>query len=76
MDSQRDLILQALAMCSWVSEGLVEQPPSWDKTTTLIPKMKKLGISRSATQGDRGDATGHEETGHLWQPPLGQISGQ
>jgi hypothetical protein len=47
-----------------------------NQRTTLIARMKKLGISWPAPQGDRGDATGHEETAHLLQPPLGQFSGQ
>ena len=77
VDSQRDLIFQALAACGWVIGGPRGAATQLGlKRTTLIAKMKKLGISRPAPQGDRGDATGHEETAHLWQPPLGQFSGQ
>jgi formate hydrogenlyase transcriptional activator len=77
MDSQRDLILQTLATSGWVIGGPRGAATRLGlKRTTLIAKMKKLGISRPDPQDDGRDATGHEETAHLWRPPLGQFSGQ
>lgn len=55
MDSQRDLILQTLAKCSWVIGGPNGAATRLGlKRTTLIAKMKKLGISRPVSQdGER-----------------------
>lgn len=75
MDSQRDLILQTLATCDWVIGGPGGAATRLGlKRTTLIAKMKKLGISRPVPQDDGRDATEHEETAHLWPPPVGQFS--
>jgi formate hydrogenlyase transcriptional activator len=51
MDSQRDLILQTLATCGWVIGGPRGAATRLGlKRTTLMAKMKKLGISRPVPQ--------------------------
>ena len=48
-DSERTLILRTLEAADWLIGGPRAQPPSSGlKRTTLISKMKKLGISRPA----------------------------
>ena len=55
MDSQRDLILQTLATCGWVIGGPRGAATRLGlKRTTLIAKMRRLGISRPTPQVDSG----------------------
>ncbi|HKV92705.1 MAG TPA: sigma 54-interacting transcriptional regulator [Candidatus Angelobacter sp.] len=71
MDSQRDVILQMLDTCGWIiggSRGAASRLGL--KRTTLIAKMKKLGISRPVSQGDRRRVTEHQESDQLSHPPL------
>jgi formate hydrogenlyase transcriptional activator len=71
MDSQRDVILQMLDTCGWIiggSRGAASRLGL--KRTTLIAKMKKLGISRPVSQDDRRQVTEHQECDKLSHPPL------
>ena len=69
MDSQRTVILHALRASGWVIGG-----PSGAavrlglKRTTLIAKMKKLGISRPKRQPDTGPAI-EESDAQQWVSP-------
>jgi formate hydrogenlyase transcriptional activator len=77
MDSQRDLILRTLATCGWVIGGPRGAATQLGlKRTTLIAKMKKLGISRPTPQNDRPKLTEQQEGTPLWQPLVGQYPGQ
>ena len=70
MESERALILRALEATGWVIGG-----PSGAATrlglkrTTLIAKMKKLGISRPAPTAHNvaTDLQGHLESDRMWQ---------
>jgi len=71
MDSQRDQILQTLQTCGWVVGGPRGAATRLGlKRTTLIAKMKKLGISRPVRQDDRRESAGRPESAQLWQPPV------
>ncbi|HEU5401878.1 MAG TPA: sigma 54-interacting transcriptional regulator, partial [Terriglobales bacterium] len=62
IDSQRDLILQALAKCGWIIGGPRGAAARLGlKRTTLIAKMKKLGISRPVSHDDSLQVTEHQE---------------
>jgi formate hydrogenlyase transcriptional activator len=77
MDSQRDLILQTLAKCGWVIGGPHGAATRLGlKRTTLIAKMKKLGISRPVSQHDRPEVIEHQERDKLSHPPLEQFPSQ
>ena len=63
-DSQRALILQALRQAGWVIGGPHGAAARLGlKRTTLIMKMKKLGISRPAPTDDRDELTDGFEGG-------------
>lgn len=63
-DSQRLLILKALESTGWTVGGPDGAAARLGlKRTTLIAKMKKLGISRPTTQGDTPEVAGNSE---LW----------
>lgn len=63
MDSQRDVILQMLDTCGWIIGGTRGAASRLGlKRTTLIAKMKKLGISRPVSQDDRRQVTEHQES--------------
>ena len=72
MDSQRTLILSALAACDWVIGG-----PSGAavhlglKRTTLMAKMKKLGISRPRRKPKIDAQDLDKEIQELWHPSVG-----
>ena len=75
MDSQRDVILQMLDACGWIIGGPCGAAARLGlKRTTLIAKMKKLGISRRASQYDRGQVTEHQESDS--HPPLEPFTSQ
>ena len=58
IDSQRALILQALRQAAWVIGGPQGAAARLGlKRTTLIMKMKKLGISRPVPTDDRAELT-------------------
>jgi transcriptional regulator with GAF, ATPase, and Fis domain len=66
-DSQRALILQALQATGWVIGGPAGAAARLElKRTTLIAKMKKLGISRPARQNDI-DRLSENENEQSWQ---------
>jgi transcriptional regulator with GAF, ATPase, and Fis domain len=70
-DSERTLILQTLAEVGWVIGGPTGAAARLGlKRTTLIHKMKKLGISRPYSQG-RPTAIGPTQTDTA---PLPQLS--
>jgi transcriptional regulator with GAF, ATPase, and Fis domain len=53
IDSTREVILQALGAADWVVGGSSGAAARLGlKRTTLIAKMKKLGISRPANEGN------------------------
>jgi formate hydrogenlyase transcriptional activator len=65
-DSARDLILQALDASEWVVGGSKGAATKLDlKRTTLIDKMKKLGIQRPAGRAGSPDANRFRED---WRP--------
>ena len=67
-DSQREVILTALRTTSWViggPRGAAERLGL--KRTTLITKMKKLGISRPMQQDHTDELLGKPENERLWQ---------
>jgi transcriptional regulator with GAF, ATPase, and Fis domain len=77
MDSQRDLILQTLENCGWVIGGSRGAATRLGlKRTTLIAKMKKLGIFRPNSQDDKRQFTEHQERDELSHPPLEPFSSQ
>lgn len=68
-DSTRALILHALRAKGWVIGGPGGAAARLGlKRTTLIAKMKKLGISRPVEQTATTDLTESREDGELWQP--------
>jgi transcriptional regulator with GAF, ATPase, and Fis domain len=68
-DSQRALILRALHASGWVVGGPRGAAASLGlKRTTLITKMKKLGISRPVWQTDIAGLSRNRETEQRRQP--------
>ena len=62
-DSQRAVILQALRAAGWVMGGSQGAAARLGlKRTTLLAKMKKLGISRSVRQNDVDEFAGNQES--------------
>jgi transcriptional regulator with GAF, ATPase, and Fis domain len=57
MDSQRALILQALAATSWVGGPLGTAAHLGLKRTSLISRIKKLGIYQRGTNESRMSST-------------------
>jgi formate hydrogenlyase transcriptional activator len=67
-DSQREVILTALLTTGWVIGGPRGAASRLGlKRTTLITKMKKLGISRPVPQDDMNQILGNLENERLWQ---------
>jgi transcriptional regulator with GAF, ATPase, and Fis domain len=63
MDSQRALILQALQAAGWVVGGPSGAAAGLGlKRTTLMAKMKKLGISRPVRQNGINQAGEYPES--------------
>jgi transcriptional regulator with GAF, ATPase, and Fis domain len=61
MDSQREVILQMLDTCGWIIGGPRGAARRLGlKRTTLIAKMKKLGISRPISRDERRHVTEHQ----------------
>jgi formate hydrogenlyase transcriptional activator len=69
MDSQQALILKALAATDWVIGGPLGAAVRLGlKRTTLITKMKKLGISRPVRHNDINELIQNSERDQCWQP--------
>jgi len=67
-DSQREVILTALRTTGWVIGGPRGAASRLGlKRTTLITKMKKLGISRPVQQDDTDELLRQPENERLWQ---------
>jgi len=67
-DSQREVILTALRTTGWVIGGARGAAARLGlKRTTLITKMKKLGISRPMQQDHTDELLGKPENERLWQ---------
>jgi len=67
-DSQREVILTALRTTGWVIGGPRGAAARLGlKRTTLITKMKKLGISRPIQQDDTDEVLRQPENERLWQ---------
>jgi formate hydrogenlyase transcriptional activator len=67
-DAQRSLILQALHTAGWIVGGPRGAAARLGlKRTTLISKMKKLGISRQLWQTSLHIMNANFETEHRWQ---------
>jgi len=67
-DSQREVILTALRTTGWVIGGPRGAASRLGlKRTTLITKMKKLGISRPVPQDDTDELFRKPENERLWQ---------
>jgi len=67
-DSQRASILRALDASGWVLGGLRGAASRLGlKRTTLISKMRKLGISRPVRQLDTNGLNANFESEHSWQ---------
>jgi len=70
-DSQRSVILRALDASGWIVGGLRGAAARLGlKRTTLISKMRKLGISRPVRQLDIGRLTENRESEPWWQPTV------
>src|ERR1700739_1717997 len=70
-DSQRSLILQALHASGWIVGGPRGAAARLRlKRTTLISKMKKLGISRPARQVELAGVDQNRESDERVNPPL------
>jgi formate hydrogenlyase transcriptional activator len=70
-DSQRTVILRALDASGWIVGGLRGAAARLGlKRTTLISKMRKLGISRPVRKHDIGRLTESRESGQWWQPTV------
>jgi len=71
-DSQRELILQALRGTGWVVGGPRGAAARLGlKRTSLITKMKKLGISRPEPANDMDELNQDREREQWWQPAAG-----
>jgi transcriptional regulator with GAF, ATPase, and Fis domain len=71
-DSQRDLILQALRGTGWVVGGPHGAAARLGlKRTSLITKMKKLGISKPVRENEVDDLNQHGEREQWWRPAAG-----
>jgi formate hydrogenlyase transcriptional activator len=67
-DSQRALILRTLHASGWVLAGPRGAAARLGlKRTTLISKMRKLGISRPVRQLDTNGLNSNSESEHSWQ---------
>ena len=67
-DSQRALILRTLHASGWVLAGPRGAAARLGlKRTTLISKMRKLGISRPVRQLDTNGLNANSESEHSWQ---------
>jgi formate hydrogenlyase transcriptional activator len=67
-DSQREVILTALRTTGWVVGGPRGAAARLGlKRTTLITKMKKLGISRPVQQEDMDQILGEQKSALWWQ---------
>jgi formate hydrogenlyase transcriptional activator len=70
-DSQRGVILRALDASGWVVGGLRGAAARLGlKRTTLISKMRKLGISRPVRKHDIGRLTENRASEQWWQPTV------
>ena len=70
-DSQRGVILRALDASGWIVGGLRGAAARLGlKRTTLISKMRKLGISRPVRQHDIDRLTENRESEQWWQPTV------
>jgi formate hydrogenlyase transcriptional activator len=70
-DSQRSVIVRALDASGWIVGGLRGAAARLGlKRTTLISKMRKLGISRPVRQLDIGRLTENRESEQWWQPTV------
>lgn len=68
-DSQRALILQTLEAAGWVVGGSAGAAARLGlKRTTLISKMKKLGISRRVSENDTSQMGGNHESQRSIRP--------
>jgi formate hydrogenlyase transcriptional activator len=68
-DSTRALILQALREVGWVIGGSGGAAARLGlKRTTLVAKMKKLGISRPVRKDDINPLSENRKSEHWWQP--------
>lgn len=77
IDSQRDVILQMLDTCGWIIGGPRGAASRLGlKRTTLIAKMKKLGISRPGRQHHRHQVTEHQQSDKFSPPPVERFSSQ
>jgi transcriptional regulator with GAF, ATPase, and Fis domain len=71
-DSQRDLILEALRATGWVVRGPRGAAARLGlKRTSLITKMKKLGISRPVRENDVDELNDDSEREQWWRPAAG-----
>jgi formate hydrogenlyase transcriptional activator len=71
-DSTRALILRTLQAAGWVVGGPRGAAARLGlKRTTLITKMKKLGISRPVRQNDSNGLNENRENEDWWQPAAG-----
>jgi len=70
-DSQRAVILRALDASGWIVGGLRGAAARLGlKRTTLISKMKKLGISRPVHEHAMGRLNENRESEQWWQPTV------
>ena len=70
-DSQRAVILRALDASGWIVGGLRGAAARLGlKRTTLISKMKKLGISRPVHEHAMDRLNGNRESEQWWQPTV------